>query len=68
MRNSAARATDGQADNARLTAALAAERHVTLELQRAILPLHDGPFELPGLRAVVRYLPASHDSRVGGSK
>lgn len=42
------------------------QRHVTLELQRAILPLHDEPFELPGLRAVVRYLPASSASRVGG--
>ena len=51
---------------ARLAAELAQERHVTLELQRAILPLHDGPFDLPGLRAVVRYLPASRDSRVGG--
>jgi serine phosphatase RsbU (regulator of sigma subunit) len=50
----------------RLAQALAQERHVTLELQRAILPLHDGPFDLPGLRAVVRYLPASRDSRVGG--
>src|SRR5437763_13848912 len=57
---------DGAADTARLAAELAAERHVTLELQRAILPLHDGPFDLPGLRAVVRYLPASQDSRVGG--
>jgi serine phosphatase RsbU (regulator of sigma subunit) len=66
MRNSAARAPDGQADTAGLAAALAAERTVTLELQRAILPLHDEPFDLPGLRAVVRYLPASHDSRVGG--
>src|SRR5215469_172207 len=66
MRNSAARASDGQSDNARLAAALAQERHVTLELQRAILPLHEGPFDLPGLRAVVRYLPASQDSRVGG--
>jgi len=51
---------------ARLTAELAMQRHVTLELQRAILPLHDEPFELPGLRAVVRYLPASSASRVGG--
>jgi serine phosphatase RsbU (regulator of sigma subunit) len=51
---------------ARLTAELAQERHIALELQRAILPLHDGPFELPGLRAVVRYLPATRDSRVGG--
>ncbi len=66
MRNSAARAPDGKSDTARLAAALAQERHVTLELQRAILPLHEGPFDLPGLRAVVRYLPASHDSRVGG--
>jgi serine phosphatase RsbU (regulator of sigma subunit) len=51
---------------ARLTAELEQERHVALELQRAILPLHDGPFELPGLRAVVRYLPASRRGRVGG--
>ncbi len=66
MRNTAARAPDGRSDTARLAAALAQERHVTLELQRAILPLHERPFDLPGLRAVVRYLPASHDSRVGG--
>jgi len=59
-------ADPAQADTARLAAELAAERNVTLELQRAILPLHDGPFDLPGLRAVVRYLPASQDSRVGG--
>jgi len=50
---------------ARLAAELEQERHVALELQRAILPLHDGPFELPGLRAVVRYLPATR-GRVGG--
>jgi serine phosphatase RsbU (regulator of sigma subunit) len=49
-----------------LAAELAQQRHVTLELQRAILPLHDEPFDLPGLRAVVRYLPASAASRVGG--
>ena len=61
-----ARAVPGSPDHARLAAALAQERHVTLELQRAILPLHDKPFDLPGLRAVVRYLPASRDSRVGG--
>jgi len=42
------------------------QRHVTLELQRAILPLHDEPFDLPGLRAVARYLPASRASSVGG--
>jgi serine phosphatase RsbU (regulator of sigma subunit) len=50
---------------ARLTAELQQERNVAVELQRAILPLHDGPFELPGLRAVVRYLPATR-GRVGG--
>jgi serine phosphatase RsbU (regulator of sigma subunit) len=55
-----------RAVEARLEAELAQQRHVTVELQRAILPLHDEPFDLPGLRAVVRYLPASHDSRVGG--
>ena len=49
-----------------LAAELAKQRHVTLELQRAILPLHDEPFDLPGLRAMVRYLPASSASRVGG--
>jgi serine phosphatase RsbU (regulator of sigma subunit) len=37
-----------------------------LELQRAILPLHEEPFDLPGLRTVVRYLPASTEGRVGG--
>jgi serine phosphatase RsbU (regulator of sigma subunit) len=51
---------------ARLSAQLVQQRHVTVELQHAILPLHDEPFDLPGLRAAVRYLPASHDSRVGG--
>ena len=68
-RTATRRATDtgGHAsDSVRLAEALAHERHVTLELQRAILPLHEGPFDLPGLRAVVRYLPASRDSRVGG--
>jgi serine phosphatase RsbU (regulator of sigma subunit) len=53
-------------DPTALAAALLQERHVTLELQRAILPLHEAPFDLPGLRAVVRYLPASAASRVGG--
>ena len=54
------------AEAASLEAELARERRVALELQRAILPLHDEPFGLPGLRAVVRYLPASRASRVGG--
>jgi len=43
-----------QSGQASLEAELARERHVALELQRAILPLHDEPFGLPGLRAVVR--------------
>jgi serine phosphatase RsbU (regulator of sigma subunit) len=55
-----------RATEAVLAAELAQQRHVALELQRAILPLHDQPFDLPGLRAVVRYLPASRASRVGG--
>jgi serine phosphatase RsbU (regulator of sigma subunit) len=59
-------ADEPRGSRARLTAELAMQRHVTLELQRAILPLHDEPFDLPGLRAVVRYLPASSASRVGG--
>src|SRR5215467_11328042 len=55
-----------RATEASLAAELARERHIVLELQRAILPLHDKPFDLPGLRTVVRYLPASRASRVGG--
>lgn len=49
-----------------LAAELARERHIVLTLQHAILPLHDKPFDLPGLRTAVRYLPASRGSRVGG--
>jgi serine phosphatase RsbU (regulator of sigma subunit) len=56
----------GRGREVRLAAELAQERHVVLELQRAILPLHDQPFGLPGLRAAVRYLPASAASSVGG--
>jgi len=51
---------------AKLAAELAHERHIAVELQHAILPLHDEPFDLPGLRTVVRYLPASRAGRVGG--
>jgi serine phosphatase RsbU (regulator of sigma subunit) len=56
----------GLAAEARLAAELAEERRVALELQRAILPLHDEAFDLPGLRTMVRYLPASRAGRVGG--
>ncbi|MBW8483424.1 SpoIIE family protein phosphatase [Actinomadura parmotrematis] len=45
---------------------IAEERHVAVQLQRAILPLPRGPRDLPGLRAAVRYLPASRQARVGG--
>jgi serine phosphatase RsbU (regulator of sigma subunit) len=63
----AGRGGDGRlAAEARLTAELAEERRVAVELQRAILPLHDEAFELPGLRTMVRYLPASKAGRVGG--
>jgi serine phosphatase RsbU (regulator of sigma subunit) len=65
VRAGAARASTVRGSRARLTAELALQRHVTLELQRAILPLHDEPFDLPGLRVVARYLPASSAS-VGG--
>jgi serine phosphatase RsbU (regulator of sigma subunit) len=56
----------GRAAMAKLESQLAQERQVAIELQRAILPLHDGPFDLPGLRTVVRYLPASRAGLVGG--
>ena len=60
------RVLNSRATEASLAAELAQERHIALELQHAILPLHDEPFDLPGLRTVVRYLPASLASRVGG--
>src|SRR5579875_4539 len=50
----------------RLAAELARQRHVAVELQHAILPLHHEPFDLPGLQAFVKYLPASSADRVGG--
>jgi serine phosphatase RsbU (regulator of sigma subunit) len=61
-----ARGEPRRAAEARLAAELAEERQVVLELQRAILPLHDEAFDLPGLRTMVRYLPASRAGRVGG--
>ncbi|MFC7564185.1 PP2C family protein-serine/threonine phosphatase [Actinomadura namibiensis] len=45
---------------------IAEERHIAVELQRAILPLPRGPRTLPGLRTAVRYLPAQSRARVGG--
>ncbi|GAB1691553.1 PP2C family protein-serine/threonine phosphatase [Krasilnikovia sp. M28-CT-15] len=45
---------------------LAAEHEMAARLQQIILPIPDGPIELPGLRVAVRYLPAGQQSRVGG--
>jgi serine phosphatase RsbU (regulator of sigma subunit) len=62
----APRVLAGRGDEAHLAAELARERHVVLTLQHAILPVHERPFDLPGLRTAVRYLPAAQGSRVGG--
>ncbi|WP_229074544.1 SpoIIE family protein phosphatase [Actinoplanes sp. DH11] len=45
---------------------LAAEHDLAARLQRIILPIPDQPIELPGLRAAVRYLPATEETTVGG--
>jgi serine phosphatase RsbU (regulator of sigma subunit) len=45
---------------------LAGEHELAARLQRIILPLPDGPIELPGIKVAVRYLPAGNESLVGG--
>ncbi|MEV6596305.1 SpoIIE family protein phosphatase [Actinoplanes sp. NPDC051346] len=45
---------------------LLAEHRLAAHLQHIVLPIPDGPIELDGLRAAVRYLPAEQASRVGG--
>ncbi|GGQ48477.1 SpoIIE family protein phosphatase [Couchioplanes azureus] len=45
---------------------LLAEHRLAAQLQHIVLPIPDGPIELDGLRAAVRYLPAEQASRVGG--
>ena len=45
---------------------LAAEHRLTAQLQQIVLPVPAEPFDLPGLRVAVRYLPAEEASRVGG--
>lgn len=45
---------------------LDAEHELAARLQQIILPLPDGPVELPGLKVAVRYLPAGQESLVGG--
>ncbi|MEV6596793.1 SpoIIE family protein phosphatase [Actinoplanes sp. NPDC051346] len=47
-------------------ASLAAEHRLAAQLQQIVLPIPDTPFDLPGLQAAVRYLPAEQASRVGG--
>jgi serine phosphatase RsbU (regulator of sigma subunit) len=45
---------------------LAAEHELAARLQQIILPIPDGPIELPGLKVALRYLPAGDESLVGG--
>ena len=45
---------------------LAAEHKLAYEMQRIILPIPDGPIELPGVKVALRYLPAGQESLVGG--
>ena len=45
---------------------LDAEHELAARLQQIILPLPDGPIELPGVKVAVRYLPAGQESLVGG--
>jgi serine phosphatase RsbU (regulator of sigma subunit) len=47
-------------------ASLAAESRLAVRLQQIVLPIPDGPIDLPGLRVAVRYLPAERANRVGG--
>ncbi|MCQ9134501.1 MULTISPECIES: fused response regulator/phosphatase [Streptomyces] len=43
-----------------------AERHVALTLQHSFLPQPHRLPELPGVDVVVRYVPASHETEIGG--
>jgi serine phosphatase RsbU (regulator of sigma subunit)/PAS domain-containing protein len=45
---------------------LEAEHRLASQLQGIILPIPAEPFNLPGLRVALRYLPAEHISHVGG--
>jgi serine phosphatase RsbU (regulator of sigma subunit) len=45
---------------------LAAEHELAARLQQIILPIPDGPLELPGLKVALRYLPAGQENLVGG--
>jgi serine phosphatase RsbU (regulator of sigma subunit) len=45
---------------------LDAEHRLAAQLQQIVLPMPAEPFDLPGLRVAVRYLPAEEADRVGG--
>ncbi|RSM44807.1 serine/threonine protein phosphatase, partial [Actinoplanes sp. ATCC 53533] len=45
---------------------LHAEHELAARLQHIILPIPEGPVELPGVKVAVRYLPAGQESLVGG--
>jgi serine phosphatase RsbU (regulator of sigma subunit) len=45
---------------------LAVEHQLAAQLQQIVLPIPVEPFDLPGMRVAVRYLPAEQASRVGG--
>lgn len=45
---------------------LAAEHELAATLQEIILPIPDGPIELPGIKVALRYLPAGQENLVGG--
>jgi serine phosphatase RsbU (regulator of sigma subunit) len=45
---------------------LHAEHELAARLQQIILPIPEGPVELPGVKVAVRYLPAGQESLVGG--
>ncbi|BAL90033.1 putative magnesium/manganese-dependent protein phosphatase [Actinoplanes missouriensis 431] len=57
-------AVEHELDEQRRTSA--AEHDLTARLQRIILPIPEEPIELPGLKAAVRYLPATEETMVGG--
>ncbi|MET0491795.1 MAG: PP2C family protein-serine/threonine phosphatase [Actinoplanes sp.] len=45
---------------------LAAEHELAARLQQIIVPIPEGPIELPGMKVAVRYLPAGQEDLVGG--
>jgi serine phosphatase RsbU (regulator of sigma subunit) len=64
--DSARRLADVERQLAEERRTLAAEHDLAARLQHIILPLPDGPMELPGLKVALRYLPAGQESLVGG--